>query len=220
MKTAIPSKFTGNSHKQLSQRCKLNLVDHKSRLGGLGLTTAAQYEAMIQSQQWKDLLSLWESIENRNTPGWDSGRAFEYLVLRAFQLDGAEVKYSYSVRLFGEEVEQVDGVVYCSGLSCLVESKDFADKVNVDIAPIAKLRNQLLRRPASTIGLVFSRTGFTDPARHLSYFSLPQTILLWSGEEIKYALERESICELLLLKYRVCVEDGLPDYDVRERDIP
>lgn len=92
--------------------------------------------------------------------------------------------------------------------------------MNVDIAPIAKLRNQLLRRPASTIGLLFSRTGFTEPSRHLSYFSLPQTILLWSGEEIQYALERESICELLVLKYRVCVEDGLPAYDIRERDIP
>jgi hypothetical protein len=186
----------------------------------LALAAAAEYEAMIQSLQWRDLRSLWESIENRNTPGWDSGKAFEYLVLRAFQLDGADVKYSYSVRLFGEEVEQVDGVVYCSGLACLVEIKDLKDKVNIDIAPIAKLRNQLLRRPASTLGLVFSRTGFTDPARHLSYFSLPQTILLWSGEELKYALERESICDLLVLKYRVCVEDGLPDYDVRERDIP
>jgi Restriction endonuclease len=186
----------------------------------LQLAAAAQYEAMIQSLQWQDLRSLWTKIEQRNTPGWDAGRAFEYLVLRAFELDGAEVKYSYSVKLFGEEVEQVDGVVYCAGLSCLVESKDFADKTNVDIVPIAKLRNQLLRRPTSTIGLVFSRTGFTDPARHLSYFSLPQTILLWSGEEIQYALEQESICELLVLKYRVCVEDGLPDYDVRERDIP
>jgi hypothetical protein len=184
------------------------------------LAAEAKYKAMAQSLQWKDLRELLESIENRNTPGWDAGKAFEYLIVRAFQLDGAEVKYSYRVKLFGEEVEQVDGVVYCSGLSCLLESKDLADKVNVDIAPIAKLRNQLLRRPASTIGLVFSRTGFTDPARHLSYFSLPQTILLWSGEEIKYALERESICELLLLKYRVCIEDGLPDYDVRERDIP
>ncbi len=175
---------------------------------------------MAQSLQWEDLRSLWESIENRNTPEWDAGKAFEYLIVRAFQLDEAEVKYSYSVRLFGQEIEQVDGVVYCAGLSCLVESKDFADNVNVDIAPIAKLRNQLLRRPAGTIGSVFSRTGFTDPSRHLSYFSLPQTILLWSGEEVKYALERESICELLILKYRVCVEDGLPDYDVRERDIP
>ncbi len=183
------------------------------------MATAAQYEASIQALQWKGLRSLWKKIERRNTPEWDAGKAFEYLVIRAFQLDGAEVRYSYSVQLFGEEVEQVDGVVYCSGLSCLIESKDFADKVNVDIAPIAKLRNQLLRRPASTIGLVFSRTGFTDPARHLSYFSLPQTILLWSGDEIKYALEQESVCDLLVLKYCKCVEDGLPDYDVREEDI-
>jgi hypothetical protein len=183
------------------------------------LTTAAQYEAKIQLLQWEGLRSLWKEIEKRSTPGWDAGKAFEYLVLRAFQLDGAEVRYSYTVQLFGEDIEQVDGVVYCSGLSCLVESKDLADKVNVDIAPIAKLRNQLLRRPASTVGLVFSRTGFTDPARHLSYFSLPQTILLWSGDEIKYALEQESICNLLVLKYRKCVEDGLPDYDVREEEI-
>lgn len=184
------------------------------------MPTAAQYETMIKSLGWEELRSLWREIENRNTLGWDLGKAFEYLVIRAFQLDGAEVKYPYSVRLFGEEVEQIDGVVYCSGLSCLVESKDFADRVNVDIAPIAKLRNQLLRRPASTLGLVFSRTGFTDPARHLSYFSLPQTILLWNGEEIKYALEQEVICEFLRRKYRVCVEQGLPDYDVREGEIP
>jgi hypothetical protein len=188
--------------------------------GELKLTSVVQYEAMIQSLQWEGLRSLWQKIGQRKTPGWDAGKAFEYLIVRAFQLDGAEVRYPYSVKLFGEEVEQVDGMVYCLGLSCLVESKDFANKVNVDIAPIAKLRNQLLRRPASTIGLVFSRTGFTDPARHLSYFSLPQTILLWSGDEIEYALEQESICNLLVLKYRGCVEDGLPDFDVREGNTP
>ena len=184
------------------------------------MTSAAQYENAIKSFQWDGLRSLWNQIENRSTPNWDSGKAFEYMVLRAFELDGAEVKWPYRVKLFGEEVEQIDGVIYSGGLSCLVESKDFADKSNVDIAPIAKLRNQLLRRPASTLGLVFSRTGFTDPARRLSYVSSPQNILLWNGEEIKYALEKEIICELLTLKYRVCVEDGLPDYDVREREIP
>ncbi len=181
---------------------------------------ATHYENKIKSLQWDGLRLLWGNIQARNTIGWDAGKAFEYLVLRAFELDGAEIKWPYRVKLFGEEVEQVDGVIYYAGLSCLVESKDLADNVNVDIAPIAKLRNQLLRRPASTLGLVFSRTGFTDPARHLSYFSLPQTILLWNGEELKYSLENEAICELLTLKYRVCVEDGLPDYDVRERDIP
>ncbi|MEB3231883.1 MAG: restriction endonuclease [Leptolyngbyaceae bacterium] len=184
------------------------------------MATAGEYETMIQALQWPQLQSLWDDINSRSTLGWEAGKAFEYLVVRAFELDGADVKWPYRVRLFGEDVEQIDGVVYVGALACLVESKDFSDGVNVDVAAIAKLRNQLLRRPANTIGLVFSRTGFTIPARHLSYFSLPQTILLWNGEEVKYALEQESICELLMLKYRACVENGLSDYDIRERDIP
>ena len=184
------------------------------------MANAIQYEEKIQALQWDGLRSLWTQLNQRNTPGWDAGKAFEYLVLRAFELDGADVRYPYSVRLFEEEVEQIDGAIHCLGLSCLVESKDYADKTNVDIAPIAKLRNQLLRRPSSTIGAVFSRTRFTKPAYHLSSFSLPQTILLWNGKEIRYALEQEVICELLVLKYRICVENGLPYYDVTARDIP
>jgi len=72
-----------------------------------------------------------------------------------------------------------------------------------------------LRRPAGTIGLMISSTGFTEPARLLAHFALPQAILMWSGEEIAYALQQTNVCELLALKYRACVEDGLPDYDVR-----
>jgi hypothetical protein len=183
------------------------------------LVASKDYERMIQLLQWDELRALWDNIENRSTPGWDAGKAFEYLVIRAFQLDGAEVKWPYSVTLFDEVVEQIDGAVYCSGLSCLVESKDFADKTNIDITPIAKLRNQLLRRPAGTVGLIFSRTGFTNAAVSLSYFSLPQAILMWNGAELKYALEQEKICELLTLKYRACVEEGLPNYNVIEGDI-
>ncbi|CAN1212378.1 Restriction endonuclease type IV Mrr domain-containing protein [Tumidithrix helvetica PCC 7403] len=183
------------------------------------MATPAEYEIKIKSLQWDGLRSLWDNIEKRNTPEWEAGKAFEYLVIRAFQLDGAEVRYPYSVGLFDEEIEQIDGAIHSSGLSCLIESKDFTDK-KVDIAPIAKLRNQLLRRPAATVGLVFSRTGFTDPARNLSHFVSPQAILLWDGTDIKHALDKENICELLVLKYRVCVEDGLPDYNVIEREIP
>lgn len=160
------------------------------------------YQTRIESLGWADLEILWTAIEQRDTPEWEAGKAFEYLVLRSFQLDGAHVKWPYPVQLFGEQVEQIDGAVYWDGLACLVESKDLGE--NVAIAPIAKLRNQLLRRPAGTIGLMFSRTGFTDPARFLAHFALPQAILLWSGEEIAYALKRQSICELLVLKYRVC----------------
>jgi hypothetical protein len=186
------------------------------------LSTAQKYESLIQSLQWDGLRALWDSIETRNTPEWEQGKAFEYLVLRAFQLDGADVTWPYRVKLFGvgDEVEQIDGAIYSHGMSCLVESKDLSDKANVDIAPIAKLRNQLLRRPAGIIGLLFSRTGFTDPARYLSSFCLPQTILLWEGEEIKYALQKERICDFLTLKYRVCVEHALLDYNIKEIGIP
>lgn len=183
------------------------------------MTTAAEYESLIKSLQWDELRSLWDNIDKRSTPNWDAGKAFEYLVIRAFELDGAEVRYPYNVRLFEEEIEQIDGAIHISGFSCLVESKDFTDK-KVDIAPIAKLRNQLLRRPTTTVGAVFSRTGFTDPARTLSRFLSPQAILLWDGNEIEYALNNEKICELLILKYRVCIEDGLPDYNVTTRNIP
>ncbi|MEE3717587.1 restriction endonuclease [Tumidithrix elongata RA019] len=184
------------------------------------MATPAEYEIKIKSLQWDGLRSLWDDIENRNTPDWESGKAFEYLVLRAFQLDGAEVRFPYSVRLFDEEVEQIDGAIHSNGISCLVESKDFSDNTKVNIAPIAKLRNQLLRRPATAVGLVFSRTGFTDPARNLSRFLSPQAILLWDGDEIKYGLENEKICELLALKYRVCIEYGLSDYNIIARNIP
>lgn len=180
---------------------------------------ASNYETLITALDWQGLRDLWATIEARDTPAWESGKAFEYLILRAFQLSGAQIIWPYRVHIFGEEVEQIDGAVYYAGLSCLVESKDFShDKV--DIAPIAKLRNQLLRRPGNTIGWVFSRTGFTDPARILAQFASPQTILLWNGEEIQYALDSENIADLLLLKYQKCVELALSDYDVRSRSIP
>jgi len=182
------------------------------------MPTAAEYVTRISALDWDGLADLWQAILQNDTSGWDSGKAFEYLILRSFHLDGAEVSWPYSVRLFSLEVEQIDGAVHCDGLSALVESKDYAE--NVSIAPIAKLRNQLLRRPAGTIGLMFSRSDFTDPARFLTQFTLPQAILLWKGEEVEYALQRQRIRDLLTLKYRICVEQGLSDYDVREGNIP
>jgi hypothetical protein len=181
------------------------------------MPTAAEYEARIKALGWDELSILWRAIQQGDTPHWESGKAFEYLILRTFELDDAQVRWPYQVELLGGGVEQIDGAVYCQGLSCLVESKDTAE--NVAIAPIAKLRNQLLRRPAGTVGLMFSRTGFTDSARILAHFALPQAILLWNGKEIHYALERKRMGAFLLRKYRACVENGLPDYNVREGEM-
>ena len=88
------------------------------------------------------------------------------------------------------------------------------------IEPIAKMRNQLLRRPAGTVGIMFCKQDFTEPAKMLAHFALPQAILLWSGSDLQIALEAGKISEFLRLKFRICSERGIPDYDLRERSIP
>ena len=112
----------------------------------------------------------------------------------------------------GDVVEQIDGVVYSDGLSCLVECKDTKSKVNIE--PIAKLRNQLLRTPGTTTGIVFSSSAFTDPALTLAQFAATQPILLWPGEEIEYAIQRRCIREALVAKHRYCIEHGFPDCNI------
>jgi hypothetical protein len=172
------------------------------------------YVAQITRYQTHDeLLPLWQAILAKDTPGWPPGRALEYLVLRAFQLEGAEVSWPFTIKNEGEEIEQIDGIVYTDGIACLIECKDVAARVKID--PIAKLRNQLLRRPGQTIGLLFSVSGFTDAAYVLSRFTAPQTILLWPGPEIGYCLQHQFFRQGIMQKYRWCVERAIPFYDVR-----
>jgi hypothetical protein len=107
------------------------------------------------------------------------------------------------------------GAIYSDGLNCLVECKDTSTRVNVE--PIAKLRNQLLRRPATAIGCIFSRNGFTDTAFTLAKYIAPQTILLWGQGEIYYCLENQFMRLALLKKYRICVEQGVPNFNINRR---
>ncbi len=171
------------------------------------------YRQKISTYQLSDLIDLWQAIERRDTPDWEPGKAFEYLILRAFELEEAEVRWPYSVRIGEDEIEQIDGAIYADGLACLVETKDQNKKVNFE--PIAKLRSQLLRRPAATIGLIFSYSGFTASALTLAPFTAPQTILLWSGEEVAFALENNFLRRGLIAKYRMAIERCLPQYNIR-----
>ncbi len=184
------------------------------------MPTDVEYQAAIQGYGRRELLELWDKVIAADTQEafWTPGKAFEYLIVRAFELEGAEVRYPYIVKIAEAIVEQIDGVVYSHGLSCMIESKDW--KGYVGFEPIAKLRNQLLRRPGSTIGAVFSRTGFTDPAVTLAQFLSPQTVLLWGGDEVLYALERFRMRESLLVKYRASVEQGLSYYNLVLGDLP
>ncbi len=184
------------------------------------MATTAELEAKISKLDWAGLQSLWKAIQAGDTPGWGEGEALEYLAIRAFELDPDEsvmVRYPYEVWLFGEKVEEIDGAIHLNGLSCIVESKQWGK--NIPIGPIVKMRSQLLRRPAATIGLVFSKMDFTTPAIYLSYFTMPQAVLLWSDYDIQIALDEGRICKFLRLKHRMCCEKGVPNYDLREEVI-
>lgn len=189
------------------------------------MDTVTAYQKRIRQLDWKGLRKLWQQIlspdsvqERGDRESWERGKALEYLVLRAFELDGAQVRWPYDVRDGHQVLEQIDGAVYAGGLACLVECKDTGKPINVE--PIAKLWTLLHRRPPGVVGLIFSRSGYTAPALTLTHTLVPRSILLWSGEEVAHVLERENAAEALALKYRHCVEHAVADYDVREVGIP
>lgn len=164
-----------------------------------------------------ELLGQYDQLTPDKTPeAWLRGQLFEYLVIRAFELDGAQVQWPYDVLHGGHLLEQVDGAVHVDHIAALVESKCWAREVDWD--PIAKLRSKLLNRPSSAIGLVFSKMEYTPAAKVLTRFAFPQTILLWEGEELRWAIENGRMCEGLHLKYRYAVEQFLPDFDMRKEE--
>jgi hypothetical protein len=172
------------------------------------VTRAADHAARIRMLDWEGLEDLWHRSARGPVSGWPPGRAFEYLILRAFELDGAAVRWPFEVMMGGIVVEQIDGAVYAGNLSCLVEAKD--SSAFVDIAVLGKLRSQLARRPARTVGMVFSRSGFTNATVALAGYLAPQTVLLWTGAEVEECLTQARIAAMLLAKYRECVEEGFP----------
>lgn len=175
----------------------------------LGMSTAREYVQRARALDEAGLRALWRAIIARHTPDWPEGWALEHLVLRAFELEGAAVRWPYEVQVYDEVAEQIDGVIHHAGLSVLVETKDQQAPINVD--PLAKLRSQLLRRPGGTVGLVFSRSGFTTAAQMLAGYMAPTTILLWSGAEIGLALDSRQerpFCQGLQWKFRLAVEEG------------
>lgn len=162
----------------------------------------------------EELRQLWQSIKGGQTPEWTDGRALEYLIVRLFEIEEATVTYPFPVASpEGGVMEQLDGFVQSDGINALLEAKDYKDRINVE--PIAKLRNQLARRPAGLVGCIFGRSGFTSHAITLASYMAPQAILLWTGEEIDEAVNRKCIREGLRIKYSRLLRDGMPYYDFR-----
>ena len=179
------------------------------------MTKSEEITSLIKLHSHEELLGVWEKIIEKPTPlGWEKGIVFEFLILRAFEIGGADVTYPYGVfNNDGVQIEQIDGVVYFKHLSCLIECKNYDEKSPIDFSPLVKMRSQLLRRPSSTIGSFFSVSGFTEPAVILAGYLAPQTILLWESSEIYHVLTNNCICNALIEKYKKYIEKCQPDYN-------
>ncbi|TKD08939.1 hypothetical protein [Polyangium fumosum] len=189
-------------------------------------TRSEEYVAKAKALDRDGLKELWAAIKAETTPGWPDGKALEYMVLRAFEEEGALIEWPYDVRWPYRQnenskgtvkVEQIDGAVYVEHIACIIECKDSGE---VDHEPIYKLRSQLIRRPASTIGAIFTSGEYREVARLLSTFMFPQTVLLWTAEEIEACLERRNFCKALKLKYRKALSHGATDHNVSKLDAP
>lgn len=166
------------------------------------------YEERIRRCDWIQLRYLYSQVIRKETPDWEAGKLFEYLIIRAFELSGAEVKYPYSIKIEGQEVEQIDGVIYVNEGTFLTECKS-SGKLNIE--PIAKLRNQISRRPLGTFGILISLDGFTSPSLILSQYLIPPQLLLWYKQDTDFALFRRDMCWVLREKYKALVEYGMTD---------
>ena len=176
------------------------------------MATSEKYIKQARSLNSAGLRRLWSQVVAGDTPDWPSGKALEHLILRAFELEGVTVTWPFDVSAGGKTIEQVDGVIYVDGLAVLAECKDYQKPVNFE--PTAKLRQQLSRRPPSTMGCCFAKNGFTDEAILLAEKCTPQNVLLWPGEEIEFALRKRIMREGLISKYRHSVEHALPDFKI------
>lgn len=172
------------------------------------MATEAEYKNKIQSYRQFGLKRLWRKKRQNclDDDFWESGKLLEYAILRAFELEGAEVTYPYSVELQGEEVEQIDGAIKVGSLYSLIECKDYS-QIPINITPLAKLRNQLLRRHASIFGMFFSMSDYTNPAEMLVQYMSPQMIILWSAEDIDYCMEHSCFIPCLRQKYKMAIEN-------------
>lgn len=197
------------------------------------MATDEAYTAYFRGLGTAALCDVLQAIRGGQSPPgapqpWERGRGFEYLVMRAFEAEqstiAARVHYALSVPaedLVGPAlgagsqgaVEQIDGVLHLEHLTFLVECKA---ESSVDLAPLAKLRNQLLRRPAGVVGLLVVLDDVTPAAAMLARFMMPQAVLIVAGEEFPWGLRNARLLEMLLWKHDQAVLRGVPDARFQE----
>lgn len=187
-----------------------------------------------KASDWNDLQSIWRSLlpqlaenglkgepsfRNETISAQDAGIVFERLVLEAFRLSKAEVHEPFRVpsRSTSYAMEQIDGLVVVNEWQAfLVESK--LHKESLSFNPIALLNHRVEQRIIGTVGLFFSASGYTDPARESAQYLRPIRVLLFDGTELNRAIETRDLVQLVKEKWIGAVKYGDPYYSVIESE--
>ncbi len=174
------------------------------------MATDVEYKSYISKLSYSEVIGLWEMVkaDSYDKSFWNNGRILEYLILRAFELEKCSVTYPYTVKEAGVVIEQIDGCIFTPSLSILIECKLYKSNSPLSVEPISKLRNQLVRRPSSVVGALFSTSGFTEPALIISKFLAPQTILLWPMRDIDFCFKNQCFTRGMNALYKNSVENG------------
>jgi hypothetical protein len=206
----------------ITDRQTLSILTSEGQVDMLPTALANNPARIGQYNTVAKLRALWEILDAGDAPrGWTAGAAFEYLVVQAFRLNGMRTHWPYRVPGVDgsrEVVEQVDGLVWLDSVCFMIESKNEAARVDFD--PIAKLTVRMMRRPSSMVGVLVSRIGFTEPAKIMARFLSPQTVLLWEGSELGYALRNDDgMREALSQKYEAAHKYAMPDFNIMAPDL-
>ncbi len=72
------------------------------------MTREGYINKITELKSTTDLVQFWEKVKQKDTPLWQNGKALEYLIIRAFELNGANVSYPYEIYKNGKPFEQID----------------------------------------------------------------------------------------------------------------
>lgn len=167
--------------------------------------TEEEYEKEVSLLDWTGILKEWRAKQTGciNAIEWAPGKALEYLILRAFDLernrpsDVQDVKYPFHKNSDGKQEQQIDGYIRTSRCCFLEECKDKKSKAKE--SDLSQLYIRVSNRPDTVIGLFFSMGGYTPSA--IKSNESQCHIILWDREDIEYCFD--NMCFVDCLNYKL-----------------
>jgi hypothetical protein len=173
-----------------------------------------------RAQNWNELASIWRELVNQLEPDYEprfrgtvvsaseAGYVFQTLIVQGFLLSNADIEPPYSVPMdHNERVQhQIDGAVFFGWQGFLIEAKFVRDRV--DFGPLARLQILAELRPLGTMGAFFSAWGYTEAALELAHILRPMRVLLFTPEDIEFAITSQDFARALRVKWESAVLHG------------